>query len=50
MSSRAWLILLTLSVLWGGTFFFIELALVDFTPLTIVCLRVLLAALALILS
>ncbi|MCC3304015.1 DMT family transporter [Sneathiella sp. HT1-7] len=47
MSSRAWLILLTLSVLWGGTFFFIELALVDFTPLTIVCLRVLLAALAL---
>lgn len=47
MSSRAWVILLTLSVLWGGTFFFIELALEDFTPHTIVCLRVLLAAVAL---
>ncbi|MZR29843.1 DMT family transporter [Sneathiella litorea] len=47
MSSRAWAILLTLSVLWGGTFFFIELALEDFTPFTIVCLRVLIATLAL---
>ncbi|MDF2368237.1 DMT family transporter, partial [Sneathiella sp.] len=47
MSSRAWVILLVLSFLWGGTFFFIELALEDFTPFTIVCLRVLIAALAL---
>ncbi len=47
MSLRAWIILLVLSFLWGGTFFFIELALVDFTPFTIVCLRVLLAAVAL---
>ena len=48
MSLRAWAILLFLSFLWGGTFFFIELALVDFTPFTIVCLRVLIAALALL--
>lgn len=47
MSLRAWVILLLLSFLWGGTFFFIELALVDFTPFTIVCLRVVIAALAL---
>lgn len=47
MSLHAWIILLLLSFLWGGTFFFIELALVDFTPFTIVCLRVVIAALAL---
>lgn len=47
MSPRAWIILLLLSILWGGTFFFIELALEDFTPFTIVCLRVLIAAIAL---
>ena len=47
MSLRAWIILLTLSFLWGGTFFFVELALEGFTPFTIVCLRVLIAALAL---
>jgi drug/metabolite transporter (DMT)-like permease len=47
MSLRAWTILLVLSFLWGGTFFFIELALADFTPFTIVCLRVLIAAMAL---
>lgn len=47
MSLQNWILLIILSVLWGGTFFFIELALVDFTPFTIVFLRVALAALAL---
>ncbi len=47
MSLQNWILLIILSVLWGGTFFFIELALVDFTPFTIVFLRVSLAALAL---
>ncbi|MEX0583249.1 MAG: DMT family transporter, partial [Sneathiella sp.] len=47
MSLRTWGMLITLSFLWGGTFFFIELALLDFTPFTIVFLRVSVAALAL---
>ncbi len=47
MSLQNWILLIILSVLWGGTFFFIELALVDFTPFTIVFLRVSLAAIAL---
>ena len=48
MSLRTWGLLIALSFLWGGTFFFIELALVDFTPFTIVFLRVSIAALALL--
>lgn len=39
--------LITLSVLWGGSFFFVGVAVVDLPPLTIVTLRVGLAAIAL---
>jgi drug/metabolite transporter (DMT)-like permease len=48
MSSRDWLLLLVLSVLWGGSFFFVEVALDDLGPLTVVAGRVGLAAGALI--
>ena len=47
MTARVWLMLLTLSVLWGGSFFFAELALRDLGPLTVVLGRVGLAAIAL---
>ena len=47
MTAKVWLMLLTLSVLWGGSFFFAELALRDFGPLTVVLGRVGFAALAL---
>jgi len=42
-----WLMLLVLSVLWGGSFFFIEIAVTSLPVFTIVSLRVALAALAL---
>ncbi|PAU78811.1 DMT family transporter [Halomonas salipaludis] len=42
-----WLLLIALSVLWGGSFFFVEVAVDAFGPLTIVALRVGLAAVAL---
>lgn len=47
MGVAEWALLLALSVLWGGSFFFIEIAVPDLPPLTIVVLRVGLAALAL---
>jgi drug/metabolite transporter (DMT)-like permease len=47
MTRSDWILLLTLSLLWGGSFFFIELALVGLPVLTIVWLRVALAALIL---
>lgn len=47
MSSRDWLLLATLSLLWGGSFFFVQLAVGHLPAFTIVFLRVLLAALAL---
>jgi drug/metabolite transporter (DMT)-like permease len=47
MSGRDWAILLFLSVLWGGSFFFIEIAVRDVAPLTLVLIRVALAAAAL---
>lgn len=47
MSATNWLLLVILSVLWGGSFFFIELALTGFPTLTIVWCRVALAALIL---
>ena len=43
-----WGLLFVLSVLWGATFFFVEVALVDFGPLTIVAGRVGLAAAVLV--
>ncbi len=47
MSARQWAELLFLSVLWGGTFIAVEVALVDLDPLLLVNLRVGLAAMAL---
>lgn len=44
MSRQDWGILLLLSVIWGGSFFFIELALTSVQPLTVVLIRVSLAA------
>jgi drug/metabolite transporter (DMT)-like permease len=44
MSGADWTILLVLSVLWGGSFFFIELAIPTVAPLTLVLIRVVLAA------
>ena len=49
MGPLEWAFLITLSVLWGGTFFFAEVALREIRPLTLVFYRVGLAALALIL-
>ena len=47
MNTHAWLLLVTLSVLWGGSFFFAEIALTQLGPFTIVFARVSLAAAAL---
>jgi drug/metabolite transporter (DMT)-like permease len=44
MSRTDWTILLILSVLWGGSFFFIGIAIYSVQPLTLVLLRVTLAA------
>jgi len=44
MNGRDWATLLILSVLWGGSFFFIEIALDTVAPLTLVLIRVALAA------
>ncbi|MEO1034175.1 MAG: DMT family transporter [Pseudomonadota bacterium] len=47
MTLLQWLLLATLSVLWGGSFFFVELLLETLPPLTIVTLRVAIAAMVL---
>lgn len=47
MGTREWVLLITLSILWGGSFFFVGVAVADMPPLTIVTLRVGLAAIAL---
>ena len=47
MGPAEWFLLIALSVLWGGSFFFVEVAVDALGPLTIVALRVGLAALAL---
>jgi drug/metabolite transporter (DMT)-like permease len=47
MSGRDWAILLLLSVLWGGSFFFIEIAVATVQPFTLVLIRVSVAATAL---
>ncbi|WP_198376949.1 DMT family transporter [Neoroseomonas rubea] len=44
MSALAWSLLLALSLLWGGSFFFVGVALAELPPLTLVALRVGLAA------
>jgi drug/metabolite transporter (DMT)-like permease len=48
MGALEWLLLIALSVLWGGTFFFAEIALEELRPLTLVLCRVGLAAAALV--
>jgi drug/metabolite transporter (DMT)-like permease len=47
MDARLWSLLLALAVVWGGSFFFMAVALRGFPPLTIVFARVALAALTL---
>lgn len=47
MGGREWGMLVLLSVLWGGSFFFIAVAVAELPPLTIVLLRVALAAVTL---
>ncbi len=44
---RIWIWLLSLSVLWGGSFFFAKVAIGELGPLTVVFARVAVAALAL---
>ncbi|MCE8021612.1 DMT family transporter [Halomonas sp. MCCC 1A11036] len=48
MGLTEWVLLLALSVLWGGSFFFVGVAIAELGPLTIVALRVGLAALVLL--
>ena len=48
LSAHDWGLLLILSVLWGGTFFFAKIALAALPPLTLVLGRVVLGALALL--
>jgi drug/metabolite transporter (DMT)-like permease len=47
MTGTEWAMLLALSALWGGSFFFTGIAVKELPPLTIVLLRVGLAALIL---
>jgi drug/metabolite transporter (DMT)-like permease len=47
MGGRDWTILLVLAALWGGSFFFIEVALPTVQPLTLVLIRLSIAASAL---
>ena len=48
MSLFEWLMLIILSILWGGSFFFVGIAVKALTPLTIAALRVALAAVVLL--
>jgi len=48
MNLTEWMLLLVLSVIWGGSFFFIEVSLREMTPLTIVLCRVGVASLVLL--
>ena len=47
MGRTEWVLLIALSILWGGSFFFVEVALRELPPLTVVFFRVSLGALAL---
>ncbi|MGG2476396.1 EamA family transporter, partial [Rhizobium sp. BR5] len=40
MDAREWAMLIALSLLWGGSFFFIGVAVKELPPVTIVTLRV----------
>lgn len=48
MKPNEWGLLIILSLFWGGSFFFIEIALRDFQPFTLVFLRISIAALILV--
>lgn len=48
MGIKEWGLLIILSVMWGGSFFFVEVALKELTPLTLVLYRVGLASLILL--
>ena len=48
MGVREWIMITILSVMWGGSFFFIEIAVRDVTPLTVVWCRVSLASMILL--
>ncbi len=50
MNTRVWAMLIALSILWGGSFFFVGVAVREIPPLTLVALRVLIAASALLLA
>jgi drug/metabolite transporter (DMT)-like permease len=47
MGTKDWAMLLLLSLLWGGSFFFISIVVTELPPLTIVLLRVGIAAITL---
>lgn len=47
MSQRDWFMLILLSILWGGSFFFVAVAVKEMSPLAVVFVRVFLAALCL---
>jgi len=47
MNLNSWLLLVTLGIIWGGSFFFVGVAVKHLPPLTIVWSRVGLAALTL---
>ena len=47
MSGSDWLLLILLSIVWGGSFFFAKIAVAELPPLTIVLARVAIAAAAL---
>ena len=47
MTRAEWAMLVVLSVLWGGSFFFVDIAVKDVPPITTAMLRIALAALAL---
>jgi drug/metabolite transporter (DMT)-like permease len=47
MAAFDWCLLLALSILWGGSFFFVGVAVKELPPFTIVLLRVVIAAVAL---
>lgn len=49
MTNTAWLMLICLSILWGGSFFFVEIAVAELPPLWLVWLRVTGAAAVLLL-
>ena len=44
MGLKQWLMLITLSILWGGSFFFVEVALNDLPAFSIVAFRVIISA------